>query len=116
MSYDVLDAIDALCPGVVPVRAMTAALAAAYPPSGAAPNAAQVQAVVLPLMPDGNPPQYTAGAPADPPLPMPGATPVFAAALPPYPTGLPLFQDSNPDPIDGWSIELGEDGSTGAPL
>jgi hypothetical protein len=32
----------------------------------------------------------------------------IAGPLPPYPDPLPRFQDSNPDPRDGWSIERSE--------
>lgn len=116
------------CPGVVLTRDIEAAIAA-LPASS---NSAAIQAVVLPLMPEGNPFEYTSGAPPAIGTLIPGATPVFAAALPPQPdvvlttganpafgmpntgtvatfaTGLKLFQDSNPDPTDGWSIEFAE--------
>lgn len=132
MSTD-LAAFYGACPGVVIDRAIEAALAAL--PNGS--SAAAIQAAVLPLMPEGNPPQYTPGAPPEPPLLQPGGSPVFAAQLPPQPDseipvdgagapaytdappppwgnvaifaqGLPRFADSNPDPMDNWSIEVEE--------
>ena len=30
---------------------------------------------------------------------------------PSYPTGLPRFADSNPDPVDGWSLDAGKGGT-----
>lgn len=115
----------AACPGVVRTRDIDAALGGL--PAGS--SAAAILAVVLPLIPEGNPPQYTRGAPPAMPLVMPGASPVFPAALPPQPIvavpvsgganprlgtvltfakGLKRFQDSNRDPLDGWSIEWDE--------
>lgn len=120
-----LDRFYRACPGVVATRDIEAALAAL---SASASDAA-IEAAVLPLIPEGNPPQYTRGAPPAMPLVMPGASPLFAAALPPQPTlavpvsgganprlgtvltfakGLPRFADSNPDPLDNWSVEQDE--------
>lgn len=119
-----LDSFYAACPGVLLTRNIEAAIAAL--PTGSA--AAAIQSAVLPLIPEGNPPQYTAGAPPAMPLIQPNATPVFAAALPPQPDqqipidgnsalgtvatfakGLPRFQDSNPDPRARWSIDQPEE-------
>ena len=124
-----LAAFYAACPGVVATRDIEAALAGL----AAGSDAAAIQAAILPLIPEGNPPQYTRGAPPAMPLVMPGASPVFGAVLPPQPDvavpvsgganprlgtvftfarGLPRFADSNPDPRDNWSIEQNEDGAT----
>lgn len=115
----------AACPGVVLTRDIEAAIAALPATS----SAAAIMAAVVPLMPEGDPPQYTKGAPPAMPAVMPGASPIFAAALPPQPIvavpvsggsnprlgtvltfakGLPRFADSNPDPLDDWSIEWSE--------
>lgn len=110
----------AACPGVVLSRDIDTAIAALPATS----SAAAIRAAVLPLMPEGNPPQYTRGAPPAMPAVMPNASPLFAAALPPQPVmlipidgdpahgtvatfarGLKRFQDSNPCPSDDWSIE-----------
>lgn len=99
----------AACHGVLASPDIDAALHAL----GASPTAGQIRAAVLPLIPEGNPPQYTRGAPPAMPLVMPGATPVLAAALPVYPAGLKRFADSNPDPRDGWSIEMDDDDDWG---
>jgi hypothetical protein len=96
-----LDAFYAACPGVVLVRDMDAALAAL--PADA--SVAAIRAAILPLMPEGNPLEYMPGAPPAIGTPMPGGSPVLQTALPAYPAGLPRFQDSNPDPLDGWSID-----------
>ena len=117
-----LDSFYAACPGVVLCREMDAALAAL--PEDA--TGAAIRAAILPLMPEGNPPQYAKGAPTAPPTIMPGASPLVPAALPPQPNvanpidgqsylgtvdtfakKLPLFADSNPDPLDGWSVDQG---------
>lgn len=122
------------CPGVVNDRSMDAALAAL--PATA--SNGTIVAAITPLIPDGNVPIYTEGQPTYPPNPvMPGSSPVFAAALPPQPTvqvtnqptgadaipttfqfqkGLPLFQDSNPDWFDNWSIEMSESFEITGPL
>lgn len=125
-----LDAFYAACPGVELTRDMQTAIAAL--PAGS--SAAAIEAVVLPLIPQGNPFEYVNGPPGS--TLMPGASPVLSAALPPQPTiavpvdgganpalgtvltfakGLPRFQDSNPDPLDGWSIERDEDGYPAGP-
>jgi hypothetical protein len=117
-----LETFYAACPGIVLTRDIDAALA----DLGAGSDRAQIQAAVLPLVPEGNPPQYTRGAPPSNPLVMPNATPVLGPALPPQPVvaipisgganpalgsvltfaqGMKRFADSNPDPLDGWSIE-----------
>ena len=36
----------------------------------------------------------------------------ITGAAPSYPTGLPRFSDSNPDPVDGWSLDAGKSGTT----
>lgn len=134
MSID-LATFYAACPGVVATRDIEAALAGL----AAGSNTAAIQAAVLPLIPEGNPFEYVNGAPPQFGTLIPGATPVFAAALPPQPDvelpvganpafnvpdhlgtiatfakGLPLFQDSNPDPYDGWSVEFAEGDFPGA--
>lgn len=132
MSTD-LASFYAACPGVVLTRDIDAAIAAL--PDGS--STATIQAAVLPLIPEGNPFEYVNAAPAEFGTPIPGATPVLPAALPPQPdvvlttganpafnmpatgtvtvfaAGLPLFQDSNPDPYDGWSVEFAEQGFPG---
>lgn len=121
------DAFYAACPGIELTRDMETALYALSPTA----TAAQIQAVILPLVPEGNPFQYTAGAPPAIGILMPGASPVLPPALPPQPVvllpidgnpatppinpvlgtvatfakGLKRFQDSNPDWLDGWSID-----------
>ena len=86
---------------------------------------AQILAIILPLMPEGNPPQYVNGPATGFPINQPGASPLFPPALPPQPIvavaaigdaylsptvpvfakGLPRFEDSNPEPFDGWAID-----------
>src|SRR5579871_6275741 len=126
--YDLLAIFAQCAPGVVLTAEIDAALHLAYQQNGYQPlTCAQVLAVVLPLIPDGNPPEYTLGAPTwPPPTPQPGATPTFTAELPAQPTqttaqivgdvppgrgvalfpwGLPRFKDSNPTPLDDWAID-----------
>ena len=84
--YNVFTTLDECCPGVVMTMDIENALLLAYQANGWRPlSCAQVQAVVAPLIAEGNPPQYQA-APAPPRIPriMPGATPVLAP-LPPAP-------------------------------
>jgi hypothetical protein len=124
MTFDLLGAFYAACPGIVLTRDIDSALHAA---AGAGSlTGAQILTIVLPLVPEGNPPQYTRGSPPAVPVLMPNATPIFAAALPPQPNvaipidggsnpgtgtvltfakGLKRFADSNPEALDGWSIE-----------
>lgn len=124
-NYDIRTPFLAWVPGVVWTRDIEAGLAAQYAANGFTPlTQAQVLAVVLPLIPEGNPPQYTPGAPPANPAIMPGASPVLGPALPPQPVvllpidgrsdmgnvatfaqGLKRFKDSNPDPMDGWAID-----------
>lgn len=123
------------CPGVVLTREIEAVLAGLAPGS----SAAAIAAAVTPLMPDGNVPQYTRTAPVEPPAPMPNSSPVYTAALPAQPNvlipvdggdlvpgsnwgnaatfaqGLRRFADSNPDPLDNWSIEAVLDDASQGP-
>ena len=123
--YDLRTPFALYAPGVVWTRDIEAALVAAYADGGYAPlNQSQVLTAVLPLIPEGNPPQYTPGPPPANPAIQPGATPLLTAALPAQPDvlvaidgrsdagtvatfakGLPRFADSNPDPLDGWAID-----------
>lgn len=119
---DIAARFYAACPGVVPTAEIDAAIRAL----GDNPSAADLLAAVLPLIPEGNPFVYTLGAPPEIGVLRPGATPVYTAALPPQPIvavpvsggsnprlgtvltfakGLPRFADSNPEPLDDWSIE-----------
>lgn len=127
--FDMASAVLAACPGCLLTPDMTAALYAAAEADDGVLTDAQVQAIVLPLMPEGNPPAYTIGQPSyPPPVLAKGATPLVPPTLPPQPDvlvpvdnrtdmgtvatfaqGLVRFQDSNPDPRDGWSIEVAED-------
>lgn len=113
-------------PGVVPTREMYDGVVAAWRAKGYMPlSAAQMQAIVLPLMPEGDAPQCTPGAPPSMPILQPGASPAVPAALPAqpsaqpvgggetpaagtvqhFPWGLPRFRDSNPPPLDGWALD-----------
>ena len=79
--YNVFTTLDECCPGVVMTMSIENGLLLAYQANAYRPlSCAQVQAVVGPLIAEGNPPQYQA-APAPPRIPkiMPGATPVLAA-------------------------------------
>ena len=79
--YNVFTTLDECCPGVVMTMDIENGLLLAYQANAYRPlSCAQVQAVVGPLIAEGNPPQYQA-APAPPRIPkiMPGATPVLAA-------------------------------------
>ena len=89
--YNVFTTLDECCPGVVMTMDIENGLLLAYQANAYRPlSCAQVQAVVGPLIAEGNPPQYQA-APAPPRIPkiMPGATPVLAppprAPTPPVP-------------------------------
>jgi hypothetical protein len=127
--FNILTVLAHCCPGTILSKEMETSLMAAlsaanYDAHGTADVCPAVLAAVLPHMPDGTAPQYTLGAPPVPPLAMPGAVPVVTAALPPqpvaeagigavpvagtvgvFPWGLPRFQDSNPTPLDNWSID-----------
>lgn len=126
-SYDPRSALALFAPGVVLTRDLEAALAQQYQTNGFTPlTSSQVLSLALPLISEGNPPQYTPGPPPAQPILMPGASPVFGPALPPQPSvlvpisgganpalgtvatfaqGLKRFVDSNPDPLDGWAID-----------
>ena len=125
-NYDIASAFARCCPGVIMDRDIESALLLAYQAGGCMPlDCSQILAIVLPLMPEGNPPQYVNGCPPNFPLDQPGATPLFPPALPPQPDftaqavgdaylsatvpvfqkGLPRFEDSNPEPLDGWAID-----------
>jgi hypothetical protein len=96
------------CPGVILDRPMDDALHALGPN----PSASQIQAACLPYVPDGNAP--------------PGGLPQLPPALPPQPDvtvpssggstvlvfarGVLRFADSNPDPVDRWSIDADQTG------
>ena len=124
--WDALGAIYLACPGIVITRDMISAVLLAFQAADYQPlTSAAVSALVLPLVPEGDPPQYVNGPPPAFPLDQPGATPLFPPALPPQPIatapalgavdlattvpvfakGLPRFQDSNPEPLYGWSID-----------
>ena len=100
--YDIYEAMFEALPGVVITRNMETAVVQAFDAGGQQPmTVAAIQALALPFMPiDGNPP----------PLSGPGATPSFTPTLPVFPTLLPRFADSNPDPMDDWSIDVEGEG------
>ena len=107
--FNILTVLAHCCPGTILSKEMETSLMAAlsaanYDAHGTADVCPAVLAAVLPHMPDGTAPQYTLGAPPVPPLAMPGAVPV-AGTVGVFPWGLPRFQDSNPTPLDNWSID-----------
>lgn len=93
--YDLAGALQTLLPGIVVQRQLLDAAAAQYQANGFTPlTAAQALACL------------TAANALDQwnlPARVPATTVgTYPAGLPPYPTTLPRFEDSNPDPFDGW--------------
>lgn len=94
--YDLLDPIDTFLQGVVLQREVYDAVKLAFAADGHLPlTAAQTIAAVQTAPPEGI---------ISPRCNVPTLPVVFPVVLPPYPTGLPRFADSNPA-SDGWSID-----------
>jgi hypothetical protein len=97
--YDLRAALDTLLPGVNVQRQLMDAAAQQYAAGGYVPLTAATALACLAIAntldtwtpPDNVPPTING---------------TYSPALPAYPTQLPRFADSNPDPLDGW-VEFG---------
>ena len=92
--FDLLGAVQQDAPGVVVQREVLDAVSVAYRAGGQLPMSPAAVVTALQYAP----PETPSGGLA----PTLGVT--FPVLLPPYPTGLPRFVDSNPD-IDGWALD-----------
>lgn len=99
-AYDLIAAIDTLMPGVVLQKPLLDAAAAQYQANGLTPiTAGQVPAILAAANT-----LDTGGASHLPTTDTP-----YPTALPPFPTGMKRFADSNPSTRDGWSIDTAQD-------
>lgn len=99
-TYDPFAAIDTLFPGIVRQGTLWKAASDRAIAKGAPLDSSDV-AGILAAANMLNAAQAVASY-------VPSTQPNYPTALPAYPTGMPRFSDSNPEPIDDWSIDLGE--------
>lgn len=95
-NYDVFSAIDTLFPGIVTQSTLWQAAWNRANTKGSPLDSTDVAGILLAANVINDAAAVASYVPT--------LQPDYPTALPEYPTGMPRFADSNPDPIDNWSI------------